>query len=111
MNKFAEQFLSVVKDYETVIVFRHINPDNDALGSQWATVSFLRLLFPKKTILGAGLHQIVKGIDYPPSDEIADYQFNGALGIICDTANHERVDDQRFNQCSYVIRKIGRAHV
>ena len=104
MNKFAEQFLSVVKDYETVIVFRHINPDNDALGSQWATVSFLRLLFPEKQVLGVGLHQIVKGIDYPPSEEIADYQFNGALGIICDTANQERVDDQRFSLCDYVIR-------
>jgi bifunctional oligoribonuclease and PAP phosphatase NrnA len=104
MNKFAEQFLSIVKDYETIIVFRHINPDNDALGSQWATVSFLRLLFPKKIILGAGLHQIVKGVDYPASDQIADYQFSGSLGIICDTANHERVDDQRYNQCDYLIR-------
>lgn len=104
MIKFADQFLSVVKDYETIIVFRHINPDNDALGSQWATVSFLRLLFPKKQILGAGLHQIVKGIDYPASDHIEDYQFSEALGIICDTANHERVDDQRYSLCKSIIR-------
>jgi phosphoesterase RecJ-like protein len=104
MIKFAEQFLNVVKDYETIIVFRHINPDNDALGSQWATVSFLRLLFPEKKIFGTGLHQTVKGVEYPTSDIITDDQFENSLAIVCDTANHERIDDQRFSLCKFVIR-------
>jgi bifunctional oligoribonuclease and PAP phosphatase NrnA len=104
MIKFADQFLDVVKDYETIIVFRHINPDNDALGSQWATVSFLRLLFPEKKIYGTGLHQVVKGVSYPVSDSLHDEQFHNSIGIICDTANHERVDDQRYQLCKTIIR-------
>ena len=96
--------MDVVKDYETIIVFRHINPDNDALGSQWATVSLLRSLFPNKKIFGTGLHQVVKGVEYPSSDQLHDEVFKGALGVICDTANHERIDDQRYALCSYIIR-------
>lgn len=104
MIRFADQFMAIVKDYESIIVFRHINPDNDALGAQWATVRFLRLLFPEKHIYGVGLHSVVKGIDYPSSNVLTDDQFINALGIVCDTANQERIDDQRYRLCSKIVR-------
>lgn len=104
MTKFAEQFMDVVKDYASIIVFRHINPDNDALGAQWATVHFLRAIYPEKHIYGVGQHNVVKGIDYPTSDVLSDDTFIDALAIVCDTANQERIDDHRWNLCSKIIR-------
>ena len=42
--------LNKIKEYKTIIIHRHSNPDLDALGSQIGLRETLRLNFPEKEI-------------------------------------------------------------
>ena len=44
----VEKFRELVEKYDRIAVFRHTNPDYDALGSQYGIVRFLRNRYPKK---------------------------------------------------------------
>ncbi len=90
-----EQILNLIKQYETIIVHRHVRPDPDAYGSQGGLVEMLRASFPEKNIYAVGkeeetLHYLKR------LDVIEDKVFEGALIIVCDTANEERICDSRY---------------
>ena len=42
--------LSKIKEYDTIIIHRHMRPDPDALGSQVGLQKLLQYHFPEKTI-------------------------------------------------------------
>lgn len=90
-----EQILELIKQYETIIVHRHVRPDPDAYGSQGGLVEMLKTSFPDKKIYAVGqedasLHYLKR------LDVIEDQVFEGALIIVCDTANEERICDSRY---------------
>jgi bifunctional oligoribonuclease and PAP phosphatase NrnA len=90
-----EQILDLIKQYETIIVHRHVRPDPDAYGSQGGLVEMLKTSFPDKKIFAVGkedesLHYLKR------LDVIEDHVFEGALIIVCDTANEERICDSRY---------------
>lgn len=87
----------------TIIIHRHQRPDPDALGSQFGLQTVLKVAFPDKKIYAVG--------DIPTdlrwlgeSDEISDETYMNALVITVDTANTERIDDDRFNQGTQLIK-------
>lgn len=92
----AARLFDAIDQAQTIIVFRHVNPDPDALGSQLGMVEWLKARYPKKTILSAGEGEAM--------DEIADDQFQDALAIITDTSNAARIDDQRYIQAKEKAR-------
>ncbi|MHA7138639.1 DHH family phosphoesterase [Rossellomorea arthrocnemi] len=90
-----EQILELIKQYETIIVHRHVRPDPDAYGSQGGLVEMLKTSFPDKKIYAVG--QEDKSLHYLKRlDVIEDHVFEGALIIVCDTANEERICDRRY---------------
>ena len=46
--------LSKIKEYDTIIIHRHMRPDPDALGSQVGPQKLLQYHFPEKTIKVTG---------------------------------------------------------
>lgn len=46
--------LKMIERNDKVVIFRHVKPDPDALGSQNGLASLLKTLYPQKTILKAG---------------------------------------------------------
>ena len=99
----CHQILEKIKEYDTIIIHRHMKPDPDALGSQVGLKALLEHHFPEKNIK-------VVGYDEPTltwlakMDQIADSDYHGALAIICDTANTARIDDNRYQQAETVIK-------
>ncbi|WP_341356771.1 bifunctional oligoribonuclease/PAP phosphatase NrnA [Rossellomorea sp. y25] len=90
-----EQILELIKQYETIIVHRHVRPDPDAYGSQGGLVEMLKTSFPAKKIYAVG--QEDESLHYLKRlDVIEDHVFEGALIIVCDTANEERICDRRY---------------
>jgi bifunctional oligoribonuclease and PAP phosphatase NrnA len=90
-----EKILEAIKQYETIIVHRHVRPDPDAYGSQCGLVEILKESYPEKKVYAVGKED--------PSlyfmrrlDSIDDNLFKGALVIVCDTANAERICDERY---------------
>ena len=99
----CHQILEQIKKYDTIIIHRHMRADPDALGSQVGLKELLQYNFPDKKIK-------VVGYDLPTltwlakMDEVEDHEFEGALAIICDTANTARIDDKRYLNAETIIK-------
>ncbi|AZB43918.1 bifunctional oligoribonuclease/PAP phosphatase NrnA [Bacillus sp. FJAT-42376] len=98
-----EKILDAVKEYETIIIHRHVRPDPDALGSQCGLAEILKSSFPEKKILVTGETEPSLEFLYK-MDSVADKDYEGALVIVCDTANQERVSDQRYQKGKMLIK-------
>lgn len=97
------QIIDTIKQYETIIIHRHVRPDPDAYGSQLGLKYLLQHNYPEKRILAAGEHDFTLDfLDFP--DQVEDADFDGALVIVTDTANTERVDDQRYQNGEKIIK-------
>ncbi|MBG9543800.1 oligoribonuclease [Cytobacillus firmus] len=98
-----QKILDEIIKYETIIIHRHVRPDPDAYGSQGGLAEILKASFPEKAIFTVGqeeetLHFMRR------LDEISDDTYKGALVIVCDTANAERICDDRYGKGSKLIK-------
>lgn len=86
-----ERILNLINEYDQIIIYRHINPDLDAFGSQLGLYFTLKSLYPSKSfVLGGNMsHDLLRLYDGFVNEEIKDVL---TLGIVVDTANKERID-------------------
>ena len=104
----TEEILQMIKQYDRIIIHRHMRPDPDALGSQCGLAEILRGSFPEKDVYQVG--GPVEGLAFlAEMDEISDDLYNGALVIVTDTANAPRISDDRYRFGDKLI-KIDRHH-
>ena len=97
------KILEAIKQYETIIVHRHVRPDPDAYGSQGGLVEILKESFPEKQVYAVGKDEPT--LHYMRMlDVIDDEVYNGALVIVCDTANAERICDTRYSRGDMLIK-------
>lgn len=97
------QIIDTIQQYETIIVHRHVRPDPDAYGSQFGLAELIRVNYPNKKIYTVGEHEESLTFLAQPQ-QIQDEIFEGALILVTDTANTERIDDQRYKKGAYVIK-------
>ncbi|SET44867.1 phosphoesterase RecJ domain-containing protein [Oceanobacillus limi] len=99
----TNQIRKTIEQYDTIIIHRHVRPDPDALGSQAGLAEIIKESFPSKKVF-------IVGKDDPSltflveMDQIADEVYQNALVIVCDTANTERIDDQRYTMGNKIIK-------
>src|SRR5690625_2280573 len=98
-----QRILNKIKEYQTIIIHRHVRPDADALGSQCGLKEMIKLSFPHKNVFAVGeedpaLHFFTR------MDMIDDKMYDGALVIVCDTANTVRICDERYTLGKEVIK-------
>ncbi|MGM9926690.1 MAG: bifunctional oligoribonuclease/PAP phosphatase NrnA [Bacillus sp. (in: firmicutes)] len=95
--------LESIKQYETIILHRHVRPDPDAYGSQCGLAQILKTSFPEKNIYVVGKEE--KSLHFMKRlDVISDEVYEGALAIICDTANEDRICDQRYKLAEKIVK-------
>lgn len=97
----TNKFVEIVEAYDTIAVFRHQNPDGDALGSQLGMVAWLRKRYPNKKIYALGEDDHDFKI-FPKMDQVDN--LGHFLAIVLDTANRERIDDDRFELADKMIK-------
>ncbi|MBT2697800.1 bifunctional oligoribonuclease/PAP phosphatase NrnA [Bacillus sp. ISL-40] len=98
-----EQILAEIEQFETIIIHRHVRPDPDAYGSQGGLAAILQESYPNKKIYAVGLEEPT--LHYMRRlDVIEDEVYKGALVIVCDTANAERICDKRYSQGEKLIK-------
>ena len=97
----TNKFVEIVESFDTIAVFRHQNPDGDALGSQMGVVAWLRKRYPNKKVyaLGSDDHDFTI---FPKMDQVDN--LGHFLAIVCDTANKERIDDDRYELADKLIK-------
>lgn len=91
----TKQILDKIKEYNQIIIHRHVRPDPDAYGSQNALAEIIKQTFPEKSVAVVGEEESY--LDFlAKMDIIPDETFTEALIIVCDTANQERISDSRY---------------
>jgi len=96
-----KKIYEMIKSYDKIIIFRHLRPDMDAIGSQYGLALILKENFPSKQIFVVG---DVNEMSYKAKmDVLEDYEFNGALAIITDVAVSRMVSDSRYSLASDLI--------
>lgn len=95
------EIVNKIKEYDTIVIARHIGVDPDALCSQLALRDSIRLTYPDKKVLAIGTGSS-KFLHIGKLDRLEKVE--NALLIITDTPDRRRVDSLDFSQGSYSIK-------
>ncbi|MGD6816846.1 DHH family phosphoesterase [Metabacillus sp. 84] len=98
-----DKIFDAINQYETIIIHRHVRPDPDALGSQCGLAEVLKASYPEKRVLVTGETEPSLAFLYQ-MDTVKDEDYEDALVIVCDTANQERISDQRYHSGKMLIK-------
>ena len=87
-----KRILKKIKQYDIIVIARHISPDPDAIASQISLRDAIKLTFPKKEVYAVGT-SVSKFKYYGNLDRIDETKFEqDALLIACDVPNASRID-------------------
>ena len=103
-DSLKNDILNKIKEYETIIIHRHVRPDGDALGSSLGLREILRDNFPEKNIYSVG-EKVPEYLNFVGcEDEISDEVYENALVIVVDTATKARICDERYQKAKELIK-------
>ncbi|MBU9721133.1 MULTISPECIES: DHH family phosphoesterase [Bacillaceae] len=97
------EIIKKIREHDTIIIHRHVRPDPDAIGSQAGLKELIKTNYPNKTVYLAGEQEESLAF-LQEMDTIDDSVFHQALIIVCDTANTERIDDDRYKNGAFLIK-------
>lgn len=103
MEQKVLEIIENIRRFNTIIIHRHVRPDPDAYGSQGGLAELIKASFPEKQVYTVGKDE--PSLEFlRKMDVIPDEMYNDALVIVCDTANEERVCDQRYKLGKKIIK-------
>ena len=90
-----EQITKKIEEYDSIVVFGHLNPDGDCYGSQIALKTILKKHFPHKSIyaVGSGLPNFYHILG--KMDEVSLETIQNSLAVVLDSNDLLRLEDQR----------------
>ena len=98
-----EKIWEAIRQFDRIIIHRHISPDPDALGSQLGLAEIIRENYPEKWVKCVGYSE--PSLNWMGTmDEVYNDEYEGALVIVTDTANHPRIDDNRWKNGREIIK-------
>lgn len=101
INNKYKQIWKKIKEYNNIVIARHIGPDPDAIASSIALRDIIKLNFPKKKVIaiGAGVSKF-KFLGLLDKYE----ELDNALLIILDVPSFSRVDGAKKENFVYTIK-------
>lgn len=97
--------LEKIKEYDRILIFRHLRMDGDCVGATKGMQAILKLSFPQKEVRIADCqHSDFLAFMGEDNAEISDEAYAGALGIVLDTATADRVSNQKFRLCKELVK-------
>ncbi len=106
MNLEVKQaILQKIKEYDTVMLFRHVRNDGDCVGATKGFKTILQDSFPNKTIYLIDAETAAYLAFMGPEDEdVEDAVYENALGIVLDTASEARISNKKYKLCKELIK-------
>ena len=100
-----EKAFERIRQFDTIIIHRHSNPDGDALGSQIGLKHILRENFPDKNVYmvgdEAGRYSFMAD---SVMDTVDDSLYADALAIVLDTSARKLISDERYQNAKETVR-------
>lgn len=105
MNENMKIILDKIKEYDKIIIFRHLRPDGDAVGSTKGLARILHLTYPDKKIY----LQNNDFSDYlaflgDEDEPLRDEEYVDALGVVLDTGTTIRISNQKYSLCKEIVK-------
>lgn len=98
------EILNKIKEYNRIIIHRHIRPDGDCMGCQMGLKYLIKNTFPEKEVYAVGDELPEYLAELGSVDIIPDEYYSEALVIIVDTSNESRICDDRWKTGKYIIK-------
>jgi phosphoesterase RecJ-like protein len=95
-----QRIFDKIREYDKIVIFRHLRPDGDAVGSTMGLREILRLTYPEKDIrlVNCDFSDYVRFLGEEDTPLPDDYM-QDALGIVLDTATAERISNPQYALC------------
>ena len=106
MNReIKQQILDKIKQYDRIMLFRHVRNDGDCVGATKGMKRILQCTFPEKEILLIDSDQ-AKYLEFmgPEDEDVPDEVYAEALGIVIDTASEARISNKKYTLCKELIK-------
>lgn len=98
-----EKIIKEFEKYNRIIIHGHTRPDGDCIGSQLGLRDILKCTYPDKEVYAVGpMSEFVSFLG--SMDVIDDSLYQGALSVVVDCGNNERISDQRYKNGEMVIK-------
>ncbi len=100
----VNQILEKIKEYNRIIIHRHVRPDGDCIGSQHALKKAIMYNFPEKEVYAVG--DIIPDYltEYGVLDEVSTDMYKGSLVIVVDTATDTRICNENYKLGDFLIK-------
>lgn len=100
-----EQILEKIKQYQRIMIFRHVRNDGDCVGASKGLKRILQQSFPEKEILliDSECAQYLAFMG-PEDEDVADEKYAEALGIVVDTASEARISNKKYALCKEIVK-------
>ena len=99
-----KQILKKIKEYDEIVIARHVGPDPDAIASEIALRDIIKLNFPNKKVYAVG-NEVSRFRYFGNLDKISSSELsNETLMIIVDVPRFDRVDYMKKEGFAYTIK-------
>ena len=105
MNPVVQTIYERIADADTIMLFRHVRIDGDCVGAAKGLKEIILATWPeKKVYLIDAEHSDYLAFLGPDDAPVPDEVYAGALGIVIDVGNHERISNQKYALCRELIK-------
>ena len=105
MTDVKQQILDKIKAYDSILLFRHIRPDGDCVGSTTGLKALIKATWPEKQVLLIDDQQSdFLAFMNETDDDVADEVYASSLGIVIDTATPNRISNPKYTLCKELIK-------
>ena len=99
------QILNKLKEYDRIMLFRHIRNDGDCVGATKGLKRLIELTWPEKEVylIDADRSEYLAFLGFDDA-EVSDDLYTNALGIVLDTASENRISNKKYTLCKELIK-------
>lgn len=98
------KIIQEIENEQIITICPHVGADGDALGSCFGFAELIKHKYPDKEVYVIGTPSNFNGEYFPHFDVVSDEVVKNSLFLSLDTANIDRVDDQRVKIAKKVIK-------
>ena len=100
-----QQIFDKIKQYDRIMLFRHIRNDGDCVGATKGLKAIISLTWPEKEVFLID-DDHAEYLDFLGEDDapVADELYGDALGIVLDTGTDARISNKKYVLCKELIK-------
>lgn len=102
-QRLFRKIYQTIKSYDTIVIARHIGPDPDALGSQFAMKELIKNKYPNKNVYAIG-NPATKFKFMGILDKFGEENLDDVLLIVLDTPDVKRIDGVTIADYKNVVK-------